>query len=80
MARILATVVQWSLMTYVAGQLLHPQVQRLELPQSGDIEKSGSVLLVGFGHSGLLFEGLDFSDYRTNASELEMAHLAIDAQ
>ena len=36
--------------------------------------------LVGFGHSGLLFEGLDFSDYRTNASELEMAHLAIDAQ
>ena len=28
-----------------------------------------------FGHSGLLFEGLDFSDYRTNASELDMAHL-----
>ena len=27
-----------------------------------------------------LFEGLDFSDYRTNASELEMAHLANDAQ
>ena len=50
-ARILATVVtvvQWSLMTYVAGQLLHPQVQRLELPQSGDIEKSGSVLFGWF--------------------------------
>ena len=74
-ARILATVVQWLSMTCVAGQLLHPQVQHSELPQGGDIEKSGSVFLVGFGHSGLLFEGLDFSDYRTNASELEMAHL-----
>ena len=76
-ARILATVVQWSSMTCVAGQLLHPQVQHSELPQGGDIEKSGSVFLVGFGHSGLLFEGLDFSDYRTNASELEMAHLQV---
>ena len=36
--------------------------------------------LVGFGHNGLLFEGLDFSDYRTDASELEMVHLALDAQ
>ena len=74
-ARILATVVQWLSMTCVAGQLLHPRVQHSELPQSGGIEKSGYVFLVGFGHSGLLFEGLDFSDYRTNASELEMAHL-----
>ena len=74
-ARILATVVQWSSMTYVAGQLLHPQVQRSELPQNGDIEKSGYAFLIGFGHSGLLSEGLDFSDYRTNASELDMAHL-----
>ena len=31
--------------------------------------------LFGFGHSGLLFEGLDFSDYRTNASEFEKMHL-----
>ena len=28
--------------------------------------------LFGFGHNGHLFEGLDFSDYRTKASELEM--------
>ena len=74
-ARILATVVQWLSMTCVAGQLLHPLVQHSELPQSGDIEKPGHVFLFGFGHSGLLFEGLDFSDYRTNASELEMTHL-----
>ena len=47
-ARILATVVQLSSMTYVAGQLLHPQVQRSELPQGGDIEKSGSVLFGWF--------------------------------
>ena len=67
-ARILATVVQRLSMTCVAGQLLHPLVQHSELPQSGDIEKPGYVFLFGFGHSGLLFEGLDFSDYRTNAS------------
>ena len=74
-ARILATVVQWLSMTCVAGQLLNPLGQHSELPRSGDIEKPGYVFLFGFGHSGLLFEGLDFSDYRTNASELEMAHL-----
>ena len=48
MARILATVVQWLSMTCVAGQLLHPRVQRSELPQSGDIEKPGYVLFVWF--------------------------------
>ena len=47
-ARILATVVQWLSMTCVAGQLLHPRVQRSELPQSGDIEKPGYVLFVWF--------------------------------
>ena len=47
-ARILATVVRWSSMTYVAGQLLHPQVQRSELPLGGEIEKSGSVLFGWF--------------------------------